>query len=149
MIVLGNILNGWLFWQKLKAKYKINYNKVLIVLSDDNQELDKQVLLHLPEFVRRKHVESAVVLCHKECMEKWKAILNNYDSSELFVMDSDEMYKLYSYYCFIKFFDNIVFTYTDIPIDNYLGRYLRETEITPEDAACLALYHLRYVPSKI
>ena len=116
------------------------------MLSDENHEVDKQVLLHLPDFVERKHVDHAVVLCDKNCMAEWSSYVANDNTVEIHTMSQMDMEKLYDYYCFIKFFDNIVFTYTDKPVDNLLGTYLRETDVNEEDAACLALYHLRSVP---
>ncbi|NBH20534.1 hypothetical protein D3Z55_24965 [Clostridiaceae bacterium] len=53
---------------------------------------------------------------------------------------------MYDYYSFHKFSDKVVFTYTDLPGDNQLGRALRETKVNEEDAVCLGLYHLRRVP---
>ena len=143
--MIGHILEGWLFWQRVKIKYGINYSKALIVLSDENHELDRQVLLHLPDFAERKHVNSSIVLCKDNCLGEWVPFADA-KSVVIYTMSSTDMEKLYDYYCFIKFFDNAVFTYTDKPEDNLLGTYLRETDVNEEDAACLALYHLRSVP---
>ncbi len=144
--MIGHILEGWLFWQRVKIKYGINYSKALIVLSDENHELDKQVLLHLSDFAERKHVDCTVVLCDESCVSEWILLLSGNNKVQIHIMSKDDMEKLYDYYCFIKFFENIVFTYTDKPEDNLLGTYLRETDVNEEDAACLALYHLRSIP---
>lgn len=146
--MIGKILHGWLYWRKIKIQYGIDYNKVVVVLSNENHELDRQVLVHLPDFVQRKHAGSVIVLCKEEYQKEWTAIWEN-DLLTVSVrkMSDEKMKLLYSYYCFVKFFDNIVFTYTDTPRDNQLGIYLRKTDVNEEDAACLALYHLRCVPS--
>lgn len=144
--MIGHILGGWLFWQSIKIKYAINYSKALIVLSNENHELDKQILLHLTDFTKRKHVDCAVILCVEECVSEWTLFLSGYNCVHIDTMSEADMERLYDYYSFMKFFDNIVFTYTDKPEDNLLGTYLRETAVNEEDAACLALYHLRSVP---
>ena len=144
--MIGHIFRGWLFWQRVRIKYAINYSKALIVLSDENHELDKQVLLHLPDFTERKHVDCAIVLCDESCVSEWTLFLSGNNSVHIHTMSKTDMEKLYDYYSFVKFFDNIVFTYTDKPEDNLLGLYLKETDVNEEDAACLALYHLRSVP---
>jgi hypothetical protein len=145
--VIGNILYGWLYWRKIKIKYRIDYSKVVIVLSGENYELDRQVLVHLSDFVQRKHASSVIVLCKEEYQKEWTEILENDMPVSVRTMSDEKMKLLYSYYCFEKFFDNIVFTYIDTPRDNQLGIYLRKTDVNEEDAACLALYHLRCVPS--
>ena len=68
------------------------------------------------------------------------------NSVHIDAMSKADMEKLYDYYSFMKFFDNIVFTYVDKPEDNLLGTYLEKTDVNEEDAACLALFHLRSVP---
>jgi hypothetical protein len=144
--VIGHILKGWLFWQRVRIKYLINYNKTLIVLSDENYELDRQVLLHLPDYVERKHADKAIVLCDESRLHEWSYILPKNINMQIKAMSKEDMEKLYDYYCFFKFFDNVVFTYTDKPKDNLLGKFLRETDVNEEDAAFLALYHLRSIP---
>lgn len=144
--MIWRIFEGWLFWQRVRLKYAINYSKSLIVLSDENHELDRQVLLHLPDFTKRKHVELAVVLCDESRLSEWTSFMNGNNRVQIHTMSKADMEKLYGYYCFTKFFDNVVFTYTDKPADNLLGTYLRQTEVNEEDAAALALFHLRTVP---
>lgn len=145
MGVLKTYLNGWLYWQQLRIKLKINYQKVVIVLTDDNLELDRKVMIYLKDFMERKYANQAIILCK----EKRKIMLSSYEEKKwihVHAIKSEQMELLYSFYSFMKFFDNIVFTYTATPKDNLLGRYLVETSINEEDAACLALYHLRSIP---
>lgn len=144
--MIRHILKGWLFWQRTRIKYKINYSKVVIVLSGQNNELDRQVLLHLRDFIRRKHADTAIVLCGEGCENKWIKFMEDYSDISVHSLADGDMTLLYSYYNYMKFFDNIVFTYTDEPENNLLGKYIRNTEVNEEDAACLALYHLRHVP---
>lgn len=142
--MLKKYISGRILWCKLKILNRISYNKVVICLSNDSTELDKQVLKYLPEFMKRKQVNKAIVFSDKTIDDANKCISINVEYKSITAI---EMAKLYDYYCFNKFFDNIVFTYTDSPKDNLLGRFLRETEVTEEDAACLALYHLRTIPN--
>ena len=57
------IWDGWLFWKHLKIKFGINYKKVVIVLSGENEEVDRQAIAYLHNFMLRKHVNSAIVFC--------------------------------------------------------------------------------------
>lgn len=139
-------LKGWIYWKKLCISYRINYDKVVIVLSDENSELDKQVIKYLPEFIKRKHAIEAIVYCRKYNLLEIEEIRSRESNITIVPMNDEDMELLYSFYCFTKFFDNIVFTYISKPCDNKLGLYLKETNVNEKDAACLALYHLRHVP---
>ncbi len=143
---LVKILRGQLLWKFLIVKYGIDYGKAVLVLSGENEEVDRQAVVYLPDFMKRKHVNSAIVFCKEQVKEKTNRMIgkNKHVSVEIFT--EDEMARLYTFYCFIKFFDNIVFTNTDTPKDNMLGRYLKETKVNEKEAVCLALYHLRCVP---
>ena len=54
--------------------------------------------------------------------------------------------KYYQYYCFDKFYDNLVFTFVNIPESNQLSYVLNTSEVNEEDAVCLALYGLGKIP---
>ncbi len=136
----------WLLWRKLKIKYRIDYIKVVLVLTGENKKLDQACLSHLDDFVKRKYAESVIIFYPAECYKDGDIRVESGYKVKLCPLSRAVIDRLYSFYCFMKFFDNIVFTYVDEPSDNQLGRYLRETEVNEEDAACLALYHLRYVP---
>ncbi|MBP3805036.1 MAG: hypothetical protein J6I76_14330 [Oribacterium sp.] len=144
--MLGRIIHGWLFWKIIKTKFQIDYRKVVIVLSGENAEVDRQAITHLSDFMERKHVDKAIIFCAEQTKEKIKKEFEENSSILVETLGNDEMNLLYSFYMFTKFFDNIVFTNTDTPSDNMLGRYLKQTQVNEEDAVCLALYHLRQVP---
>jgi hypothetical protein len=136
----------WLIWERIKIKYKIGYDKVVLVLAGENKALDKACLDHLPDFMSRKSSDRCLVFYPDDC---YKAIdLRPVTGREVrFIsMKRRIIERLYHFYSFMKFFDNIVFTYSDRPQDNLLQRFLDETDVNEEDAACLALYHLRKVP---
>lgn len=139
-------LKGWLYWQLLRLKLKIDYHKVVIVLTDENRKLDEYVLAHLEDFMDRKYADHALLVCTEE---REKELVFSYECERrvrIHAVQAAQMDLLYSFYSFMKFFDNIVFTYAERPKDNLLKRFLDETNVNEEDAACLALYHLRYVP---
>ena len=132
-------------WKKMKREYKIAYPKVVLVLTGENKDLDRACLLHLPEFIDRKYAGSAIVFYSKESyVGPELPEISGYDVSFI-VMEDRVMAEIYELYCFWKYYDNIVFTYTSRPKDNLLQRYLNETDVDVNDAACLALYHLRHV----
>ena len=137
----------WLLWRKLKIQYRIDYKKVALVLAGENKKLDRACLDHLDDFVHRKYADSAIIFYSKEKYGDGEIAADSDSEVRICPMPQETIERLYSFYCFMKFFDNIVFTYTDKPSDNLLQRYLDETGINEEDAACLALYHLRCVPS--
>lgn len=138
---------GWLLWHKIKKKEHIDYRTVVLVLSDSNRKIDDYSILHLNNFMKRKYAENAIVLCRKKQIKNVCNLTKDKDNVRVISISESKMESLYFFYCFMKFFDNIVFTYTDKPADNMLGRYLRETDINEEEAVCLALYHFRYIPS--
>ncbi len=136
----------WFLWRKLKIQYRINYKKVVLVLAGENKKLDKACLDHLDDYIHRKYAESAIVFYPAECYVGGLVVAEKNYEVKLCPMQKETIERLYSFYCFMKFFDSIVFTYTYKPMDNQLQRYLNETDVNEEDAACLALYHLRHVP---
>lgn len=144
--MIKRILHGWLLWKRIKIRFQINYDKIVVVLSRENAEVDRQAMLHLGDFMERKHVNKAIVFCKEQTKEEIKKMIGEISSISVETLSDDEITLLYSYYSFTKFFDNIVFTNTCTPSDNMLGRYLEQTQVNEEDAVCLALYHLRQVP---
>lgn len=141
------IMKGVIYWYQLKLLLWITYKKSVLVLTGESEELDDCCILHLGDFMKRKHVNSSIIIysSDREFHINWE---DGMERIRKYRISEGQMRLLYDAYCFYKFFDNIVFTYTDVPEDNLLGRYLRETEVDAEDAACLALYHLRCVPKR-
>ena len=142
----GEVFRGWCCWKWIKLRYHINYDKVVLVLSDENFELDKQAIIHLPDYISRKSAGSAIVFCKENKKDNWEKMIRENSNTSVVALSNRTITYMYSFYCFVKFFDNIVFTYTDIPKDNLLGTYLRQTDVDEKDAVCLALYHLRTIP---
>lgn len=132
-------------WLRLCIIYKINYKKVVLVLTGENRILDYYAIAYLEYFVKRKYADEAVILFHD--VETKKMIKDFHFPFEVKTVfyPLEKIEELYDYYSFEKFFDNIVFTYTTFPKYNLLGRVLNETAVNERDAVCLALYHLRTV----
>lgn len=140
-----HILHGWLYWHVFSMIYSISDKNVILVLNNENTELDKAAVQYLELFSERKAAERAIIVWTEQSTKKWLDELK-IEKIRIMYLPVQKIELLYDYYCFEKFYDNIVFTYTSKPNENLLGRVLNETEIDEKDAVCLALYHLRYVP---
>lgn len=140
-----HILHGWLYWRVFSIIHNISYKKVLLVLNNENPQLDKEAVQYLRLFVERKSARSSIIVWTEQSTKKWLDEIK-LENNKIVYLPIQKIELLYDYYCFEKFFDNIVFTYTSKPNENLLGRILSETDIDERDAVCLALYHLRYVP---
>lgn len=144
-----SVLQGALIWQIFCIQYHVNEKKAVLVLVNDNRRLDAYALAHLEDFMDRKYAEGTILLFSDENVRRLiqKAGKTYIKApARLCRWPKKRIEKLYRYYSFYKFSDRIVFTYTDSPKDNRLGRALRETQITEEEAVCLGLYRLRKIP---
>lgn len=139
------ILKEYFQWLRLSIKYKINYKKVVLVLINENKTLDYYAIAYLKYFVKRKYADEAIILFHNAESKKMFEKFNFSFKVTAVYYPLEKIKKLYDYYSFEKFFDNIVFTYTSFPKYNLLGRVLDETSVNEQDTVCLALYHLREV----
>ncbi len=140
-----HIFRGYILWKLLCIKYAINYKKIVLVLTGENELLDKNAVKYLDVFCDRKGVSKALVFLPQSNKIDWINEVSGFKDIQIVNIKDVDLDLLYDFYCFDKFFDNIVFTYTTKPEENMLGRVLAETEINEKDAVCLALYHLRYV----
>lgn len=138
---------GWFYWKWLCITHKISYKSVVLVLSNENINIDKYAIEYFDVFAKRKSVHNKKIIW---VYEDPKTITNrtSFGDIELINIKEKMLCLLYDYYCFDKFFDNIVFTYTSKPDENMLQRVLDETEITEKDAVFLALFHLRQIPKE-
>lgn len=147
----AHVLWGAFLWQVLRLRFWIGYKKVVLVPVNENRELDYYALAHLKDYMDRKSVDSAIVLyCENETRCLSQEVLAEYAGLEkkvrLHRFSKKTIEKVYDYYSFYKFFDNIAFTYVSRPVENLLGKLLEKTLVDEEDAVCLGLYHLRTVP---
>lgn len=141
-----SVFHGALIWKIFQMRFQIDEKKVVLVLVNNRKGLDYYALVHLEDFMNRKYAKEAIVVfSDKEVCTRLKELKLNV-SIRLSYWKEDKIKKLYRYYSFYKFSDKIVFTYTDNPKENQLGKVLRETSIGEEEAVCLGLYRLRRVP---
>ena len=142
------ILQGSFIWIFLRLRLRIHGKKVIIILTNENKKLDYYAMIHLEDFMKRKYADEAIILLNNKKAYKMIKMVNPAVSVKAYWYSKDKIEMLYNYYSFHKFSDRVVFTYTDNPRDNQLGRVLRETQVDEEEAVCLGLYHLRTIPSK-
>ena len=140
------VLHGALVWKLFCVRFRINEQKVFLVLVNDRKRLDYYALAHLEDFMDRKYAREAVILFSDKSVSRQVKGMHLKAPARLCLWPEETIKALYDYYSFYKFSDKIVFTYTDRPKDNKLGRVLRETPIGEEEAVCLGLYRLRRVP---
>lgn len=141
------ILYGSFIWNILRLRLRINSKKVVIILVGENRKLDYYAMLHLKDYMERKCVDHTIILLDDKKIYKMVKKVASAVDLKIYCYSKDKIKKLYNYYSFHKFSERVVFTYTDQPKDNQLGRVLRETTINEEEAVCLGLYHLRTVPA--
>ncbi len=143
------LLSRWFMWNRFKKEYRIDDKKVVLVLAGENRALDMACMDHLNDIAKRKYADSVLVFFPEGLYgdDELRSYMTGWPVNPV-PLPVDTIDELYGYYGFFKFSDNIVFTHADKPADNMLKRYLDETDVNEEDAACLALYHLRYVPER-
>ena len=141
-----NILQGAFLWKTMCIRFRINYKKVVLILVNENKKLDYYAAAHLEDYMQRKYADEALILFDNDSVYKMIRRMKTDVCRKLYRYPEKKIRKLYQYFSFYKFFDNIVFTYTSCPKDNQLGRVLKETQINEEEAVCLGLYRLRTVP---
>lgn len=112
----------------------------------ENPSVDYFCLKYLEDHMKKKYVNKALVL-YKSGHTKGEMNIAHNDRIRFAEISEKTLNRIYEVYCFYKYFDNIVFSYVDKPIDNHLGRYIRESTVNEEDASCLALFHLRHIPT--
>lgn len=148
-ICLNHLHEKWTFWQEFKVKYDLDTSKVVLMLANDNGKIDEYAVLYLKLVMRRKQTEYAdIFYCDSETEKMLTRILGTEQNEKIrtIKIDKNDRKRIYTLYCFMNFYDNMIFTYTDEPLDNLLGKVMRENHITEQEAVCLALYKLREVP---
>ncbi|MCI8949850.1 MAG: hypothetical protein HFG49_07365 [Lachnospiraceae bacterium] len=143
-----HILHGAIIWDIFRLRFQIDKNKVVLVLVNDNEKLDHYALVHLKHYMERKYAKEAIVLFDDRSVYQRAVRINQSVPVRFCRWDKKKIKWLYDYYSFYNFSDKIVFTYTDCPKDNRLGKLLRETQVQEEEAVCLGLYRLRMVPNR-
>lgn len=141
-----HVLRGYSLWIRLKWKYKIDHHKTVLVLPEDYEKLNYYALAHLENWLNRKSGKEAIILTTERPVADMVKRMRFLFPVQLQICSREEIETLYIYYCFDKFFDNIVFLYLNKPSENLMHRVLEETSINEEEAVCLGFYCLRHVP---
>lgn len=141
-----NVLYGGLIWKIWKLRFRVDEKMVVLVLVNENTKIDGYALAHLEDFMNRKYANRAVVIFNYKKTEQQIRTIPLPSCVKLYRCSRNTIKAIYRYYSFYKCSDKLVFTYTNYPKDNQLGRILRDTLINEEEAVCLGLYRLRKVP---
>lgn len=143
-----DVLKGSFIWIFLKIRDGINYNKVVLVLTGDNTEVDKYAIDYLDKAIERKHAkESLIYITNADMANDIQTVIKSKYRYSIRIVKETSLDCIYKRYCLNKFFKNIFWTYTDHTKNNLLGRFIRETDIDAKDAVCLAIYNLRNIPN--
>ena len=141
-----SVMRGAAVWEMCKLRFHIDEKKVVLVLTGDSRELDRYALAHLQDYMDRKFAKKAVVIYQDKDTYRQIQPVALPKGTQVCRWGKKRVQRLYGFYSFYLFSDKVVFTYTDSPKDNLLGRLLRETMVGEEEAVCLGLYRLRKVP---
>lgn len=115
-------------------------------MTNENSKVDYYALLHLNDFMNRKYANEAIVIIDSKKAYQLVKKASLPSCVKLYQCSRKIIQLIYQYYSFYQCSDKLVFTYTNHPKDNQLGRVLRETSINEEEAVCLGLYRLRKIP---
>lgn len=144
-----HIIRGYLVWLKYKIKFQVNQRTVMLILTGENRKIDYYAMHYLETFIEQKIADKVIILAKDKDVLKWAGSFQFSFKTIVYYAEEQEILLLYDYYCFEEKFDNIVFTFTERPEDNMIGRMLRETEINEAEAVCLGYYCLRNVPESV
>ena len=143
--IVFNIWKGKMVWHVLKIQHRINYEKVVLVLKEDDNDWNRCAILHLQDYMRRKSVDKAVVLHSPNIKAETLPGLSG-ENIKAVRLSIKNMQYLTDYYCCYRFYDNIAFCFKNSPQDNNAEEILEKGEISKEELICLAFFHLRCVP---
>lgn len=144
------VLLGSFFWNFFRLKDGLNYSKVVLVLTGENNEVDRYALMYLDDIIKRKKAKEAIVyVFDQETKEKLTRQIKSEYHVQVTRISKRIMGYIYRRYMMERFYKNIFWTFTDYTNNNLLGRFIRETDITAEDVVCLAIYNFRCIPERI
>lgn len=142
------VIKGYFIWQMMKWKNHLDDRTVVLVLTGENEKVDRYALKYLDYVIERKSAEKALIITPKE-ENTQKVFQYNYKYEiKAKAISSRNIELIYRWHCQGRFYKNLIFTYVRTNKDNLLERFLNETEINEEDVVCLALYNLRKIPEK-
>ena len=142
-----HVIKGNFIWHYIKAVQKIDYRSIVLVLTGENKAVDRYAVCHLQSFVRRRSADKVFIWTEEE--QLLNAARKNCQFPIVKLNASEKMMQLiFDYYCYDKFFSNLVFTYIDKPKDNMIGKLFSVSDVNEEELVCLGLYNLRMVPKE-
>ena len=123
---------GRRLWKQLRRKYKINYDKVVIFLPEENPEWNYYALAYLNDFRIRKGANEAIVFAADDqiCEMAKKMHLS---STTVRFMSGEQMKVFIIYYCFDKFSDNPRSFFFHFRKDNNNSGIVEKRSETKED----------------
>ena len=68
-------------WRRLKIKYRINYDCVVIILTEQDEEWNKTALKYLPDYMKRKSAKKALVFYTENCTLQYSDVQNERTAS--------------------------------------------------------------------
>ena len=142
------VILGYLLWLDIKRRYHMDYGKVALVLTGENDKVDGYALSYLDHVMERKCAKEALVIVPGKKDVKTVLLHSYRHPVRTKIMSDGKIKLLYKWHCLDKFYRNLIFTYVRTNRDNLLERFLSETEINEQDAVCLALYNLREISGK-
>lgn len=137
-------VKGKCLWSLVKIKGRVDQDTVVIFLLEEDDELNYYALLHLPDYVKRKLCDKAVIVSRPELFYD---IGCNIDLAITHLtMKEKKIEYILKYYCLVKFYDKVVFVSLNRPESNHGNMIVGKHGVTKEDIICLGLYCLRKVP---
>ncbi len=140
------LLHSWISWKCFAKRNKIHYPSVVLFLANENIDYDRQAIYYFKYFMERKYSHKGIIFWSYEESKQMLETVKVEQNIEIKYIHKKILKKYYQYYCFDKFYDNLVFTFVNIPESNQLSYVLNTSEVNEEDAVCLALYGLGKIP---
>ena len=147
---IHDVLAGSIYWTLLKVRDSLDYSKVVLVLTGDNEEVDYYSILYLDKVIERKNAKEAVIYVMDQNIKVLTADkLQSKYPVKIKIVSKKILNYIYRRYTIERFYKNIFWTFTDHTKNNLLGRFMKETDIDAEDVVCLAIYNFRQIPDGV
>lgn len=142
-----HVIKGNLLWHYIKVIHKMDKHSIVLILAGENKAVDKNAVRYLPVFAGRRYANKVFIWTEDEQLLK-EAKKNCQIPVEKLKISARRMRLLFEYYCFDRFYFNLIFTYINQPKDNMIGKLFSKSDINEEEIVCLGLYNLRRVPAE-
>lgn len=117
-------LQGKELFEKYKEQYHISENDCIVLLLQESIEVNRLLLKYLPEYLKRKYLERAIVFC----VENEESPIENLIRIS---MTEDKIKAMVRYYRLLSFHKNIIVASLKEPFGN--GNIVGKQRITLED----------------